>query len=258
MARDEWQVCSGAPGGLNLTMDIARTHTSPGTAARLFRRTVPVVAASLLAIGLVLLLSGFSQVPAGTARSDIPTSENRVDVWQELVEGVVRRAVAVALEGFLVARLFHIEEDAGPQNPVDAIHLRAVGIVGRFALGVVLAVNGRPFLGHLTGGHPQPETEKVCRDRVQVQCTVCRMAVQVNRDTGDRDVGQAQGDQQNLPPGQVEQAMAHPVNQGVKRRRIVQKHAWVSRDAPVSGKPGILGFRAEKRQDFPFSERLMN
>ena len=92
MARDEWQVCSGAPGGLNLTMDIARTHTSPGTAARLFRRTVPVVAASLLAIGLVLLLSGFSQVPAGTARSDIPTSENRIDVWQELVEGVVRRA----------------------------------------------------------------------------------------------------------------------------------------------------------------------
>ena len=155
MARDEWQVCSGAPGGLNLTMDIARTHTSPGTAARLFRRTVPVVAASLLAIGLVLLLSGFSQVPAGTARSDIPTSENRVDVWQELVEGVVRRANEFQVQAELgdgeSSAKIAIETPLAFENNKDRLKPDYAG----FLLGIAAVVLEMPLhvaLTHQFGG----------------------------------------------------------------------------------------------------------
>src|SRR5437868_12062454 len=63
------------------------------------------------------------------------------------LDPVVRRAVAVALERFLVERLRDVEEHAGPEHAVDAVDLRAVRILDRLALGVVLAMDRRPFLG---------------------------------------------------------------------------------------------------------------
>ena len=47
-----------------------------------------------------------------------------------------------------------------------------MGIAFLFALGVVLAVNGNPFLGDHAGGHPEPETEEVHDGRMEIQAAV--------------------------------------------------------------------------------------
>ncbi len=77
------------------------------------------------------------------------------------LEPVVGRAVAVALDRLAVVRFLDVEEHAGPEHPVDAQDLRAVRVVGGFALGVVLAVDRCPLLGDHAGGQPQPEAEEM-------------------------------------------------------------------------------------------------
>jgi hypothetical protein len=62
---------------------------------------------------------------------------------------------------------------------------------------------------------------------VQVQSTVRLVTVQKNGHAGDGDVGQAQGDQQHLPPREVKQAMAHPLNHGIQKGPIRQQHEFV-------------------------------
>jgi hypothetical protein len=72
-----------------------------------------------------------------------------------------------------------------------------------FALGVVFAVNGGPLFGDLASGHPQPETEKVRHDGVQIQSSVRLMAVQKDGDAGNGDVREAQDDKEHLPSRKV-------------------------------------------------------
>ena len=86
--------------------------------------------------------------------------------------------------------------------------LRAVRIFFGLALGVVLAVDRGPLLGHLAGGQPQPETEEVARDGMQLQRAVRLVAVQVDGDAGDRDVRDDQRVRARAPPGEVEQPLA--------------------------------------------------
>ena len=82
-----------------------------------------------------------------------------------------------------------------------------MGIINRFAFGVVLTVNGSPFFGHHTGGKPQPKTEEVGGNWVEIKCTVRLAAVQENSNACDRNVGYRQGKQHNLPPSPIEVAM---------------------------------------------------
>ncbi|MCY1165502.1 hypothetical protein D9M73_54110 [compost metagenome] len=117
---------------------------------------------------------------------------------------VVRRAMAVLGHGFLVLAFGAIQLGTFPEHLLDAVGLRAVRVFSGLALGVVLAVNGYPFLGDLAGTQPQPETEEVRRDGVQIHCTVRLMAVQVDRHAGDRDVCRHQRVQHNLPPAGIE------------------------------------------------------
>ncbi|MDY0034477.1 MAG: hypothetical protein RBS05_01055 [Zoogloea oleivorans] len=56
--------------------------------AQLMRRSVPLMAAGLFALGLVLLLSGFSSVPP----TDAAKSATGAGAWQELAEDLVKRA----------------------------------------------------------------------------------------------------------------------------------------------------------------------
>jgi hypothetical protein len=56
-----------------------------------------------------------------------------------------------------------------------------VRVVDGFALGVVLAVDGHPFLGDHAGRQPQPEAEEVRGNRVQVQRAVRLGSVQEDR-----------------------------------------------------------------------------
>ncbi len=87
----------------------------------------------------------------------------------------------------------------------------------RFTFGVVLTVDGHPFLGDLAGTQPEPETEKMRGDGVQVHCTVRLVAVQINRHAGDGDVSRHQCVQHNLPPAGGEQTIGQPVKGGIKQ-----------------------------------------
>ena len=106
------------------------------------------------------------------------------------LDPVVRRAVAELGDRLLVLRLGAVHLGAGQQHGLDAAGDRAVRVVDRLALGVVLAVDGGPFLGDHARGQPQPEAEEVRRDRAQVQRAVRLAAVQEDRDGRDRDVRQ--------------------------------------------------------------------
>ena len=80
---------------------------------------------------------------------------------------------------------------------------------------------------------------------MQVQRAVRLVTVQVNGHAGDRDMGEAQGDQQQLPPAQVPKAMGQPVHQGIQKGPIRQKHASNFLQAPGCG----------QSRDFKFFER---
>jgi hypothetical protein len=43
-----------------------------------------------------------------------------------------------------------------------------MGILSLLALCMVFAMDSRPFFGHLTRGEPQPQTEKMRWERMQV------------------------------------------------------------------------------------------
>jgi hypothetical protein len=80
---------------------------------------------------------------------------------------------------------------------------------------VVLAVDGGPFLGDHAGRHPQPEAEEMRGNRMQVQRAMGRVAVQVDGDAGDGDVGHHQGGDDGLPPSGLRKAMGQKLNQPV-------------------------------------------
>jgi hypothetical protein len=71
----------------------------------------------------------------------------------------------------------------------------------------MLAVDAGPLLGDDGGGQPQPETEKVAGDGMQVEGAMGLGAVQEDGDAGDGDMGQGQGDEHVTPPGKLDQAI---------------------------------------------------
>ena len=82
-------------------------------------------------------------------------------------------------------------------------------IVRRFAARVVLAVYRSPFLGRHAGGQPQPETEEMTHQRMQVERAVRRVPVQIDRDGCDGNVGHRQRGGHIAPPWEIEQALMH-------------------------------------------------
>ncbi len=136
--------------------------------------------------------------------------------------------MAIAGHGVGVLGLGAVELGAFPEHLLDAEDVRAVRVAFLLALGVVLAVDGRPLLGDHAGGHPEPETEEVRCDRVQIEGAVRGMAVQVDRHTGDGDVREHQRDQHDLPPARtghaVDQEVHHAVEQRGKGTRVGSGH----------------------------------
>ncbi len=61
----------------------------------------------------------------------------------------------------------------------------------RLAAGVVLAVNRHPLAGDHAGREPEPEAEEVADRGMHRQRTMRLVAVQENRDAGDRRGRQA-------------------------------------------------------------------
>ncbi len=136
-----------------------------------------------------------------------PDAFPRVAGVEVALDPVVRRALAVLGQRFLVLGLGAIELRALPEDGLDAARLRAVRVVGRLDLGVVLAVDRDPLLGHHAGREPQPEAEEVADGRGEVERTVRLGAVQEDRDAGDGDVRQRQRDDDVAPPGQRHQSV---------------------------------------------------
>jgi len=132
-----------------------------------------------------------------------------------LFQPVVGGVVAVAFQGFFVLGLGTVQLRPFQQDFLDTKQHGTVGIALVFALGVVLAVNGGPLLGDHARGHPQPETEKMRGNGVQVQRAVGLVAVQKDGDAGNRDVGEHQRHDQHLPPGGTGQAVDQKVDQAV-------------------------------------------
>ena len=137
------------------------------------------------------------------------------------LDPVVGRVVAVLLQRLGHLGLGAIELAAAQQHRLQAMRDRAVRVIDRLALGVVLAMDRDPFLRHHAGGHPQPETEEMRGDRPEVQRAMRLAAVQEDGDRDDRDVGHHEREQQHLPPGGVQQAMSQPVQQDCPDRREV-------------------------------------
>ena len=119
---------------------------------------------------------------------------------QIALKPVVRRAVAKLDHGLLVLAFSAVQLGALPEHGFDAIGLRAMGVFRSLTLGVVFAVNRHPLFSHLTGTKPQPESEKMRWNRVQIHGSVGLVAMQVNGHAGDGDVSRHQRIQHDLPP----------------------------------------------------------
>ena len=94
------------------------------------------------------------------------------------------------------------------------------------AASVVLAVDGDPFLGPHAGGQPQPESEEMADQRVQIDGAVSLAAVQVQGDGGDRDLGQDERDEEVAPPGQRQDSeipFGHEITRAKDRPKQVGK-----------------------------------
>ena len=80
----------------------------------------------------------------------------------------------------------------------------------------MLAMDRCPFLGDLAGRDPQPEAEKVTRDRMQVERAMRLAAMQKNRHAGNRDMGDDKGEDEDLPRACSGQAVRQEVDCRVK------------------------------------------
>ena len=128
------------------------------------------------------------------------------------LEPVIRRTVAVFLDGLAVLRFGAVQFGAFEHHFLDAARDRAVRVFDGLALGVVLAVDRGPFLRDHAGRHPQPEAEEVAGDRMQVQRAMRLAAMQEDGNGRNRDVGDSEGEQQDFPAAR----MGHAVQQEIK------------------------------------------
>jgi hypothetical protein len=81
---------------------------------------------------------------------------------------------------------------------------------------MVFAVNGGPLFGDLAGGQPEPEAEKMRRNRMQIQGAMRLMSVQEHGHADHGDVGHCQREQHDLPPSQIQKPIRQPVKHCVQ------------------------------------------
>ena len=127
------------------------------------------------------------------------------------LDPVVRTTVAKFFDRFTVEDFCAIQLSTAEQYGAQAACLRTVRVFRSLTARMVFAMNGRPFAGDHSGGHPKPESEEMADDGMQVQGPVGLTAMQIDRHRRNRDLGQNQCDHTKLPPGQIKKATIDPV-----------------------------------------------
>jgi hypothetical protein len=129
--------------------------------------------------------------------SDAEYRMRRVDI---AFDPVVRCAITKPLTGFIASCLGRVKIGALPNDFGDAEDLRAVRIIRRLTSSVVFAVNGGPLLCLHTRCQPEPKSEEMACDRMQVECARCAgVPMQVNGHCRNGDMGESQRDQERSP-----------------------------------------------------------
>src|SRR5262249_23915675 len=103
--------------------------------------------------------------------------EHMVVAVNMALEPIVRRAAAVDVERFGVGRAGSIQPYAAEQHAPNAPNLHAVRVGFGLALRVMLAMHGDPLAGDHARREPEPEAEKMARDRMQIERAVRLMAM---------------------------------------------------------------------------------
>ena len=116
------------------------------------------------------------------------------------LQPVVRSAVTVLVYRLGVACFRFVKRGSIPQDFLDAPLLRAMRVIRGFDLGVMLSVYRRPFLGDHASSEPQPESEEMTDDGMEIERPVGLLTMEKDRDAGDSDVGQDQRDEYVTPP----------------------------------------------------------
>src|SRR6185369_7960604 len=135
-----------------------------------------------------------------------PQADQRMPAIKIPLEPIIRRAAAVDVERVRIGRGGAIEPDAAEQHAPDAPDLRAVRISIGLALRVMLTMHGDPLARDHARRDPEPEAEEMARDRMQIERPMSLMAMQEDRDAGDRHVREQQRDAKVAPGRKMENA----------------------------------------------------
>src|SRR5260221_13968881 len=122
------------------------------------------------------------------------------------LDPVIRVSAAIAIHRFRLRRFLDVKHHAQPEHAMDTVNLRAVRILRRPALGMVLAMHRNPFLGQHARGEPQPEPQEMTHRRMQLERVMSLAAMQVERDADDGDVRERERGYYVAPPGKIDQA----------------------------------------------------
>ena len=124
---------------------------------------------------------------AGSASSRTPDSACGVYTLRSSQSS--RRAVSVALQRLAVVRLLDIEKDAAPENPVDAVDLRAMRIVRVSTFAWCLRWMAAHSLVTMPVVSQSQKRKKCAHDGMQVQRAMRLAAVEIDGDRRDCHVG---------------------------------------------------------------------
>ena len=136
---------------------------------------------------------------------------------------VVGRAMAVFGDGFLVPRFGAVQLGTAAQHRLDAARDRRMRIIDGLAFGVMLAVDGDPFLGDHAGGQPQPEPEEMRDHRMQIERTVRLRTVQKDGDRRDGDMRRDERVGEHFAPRGTGQAVAEKSKDGINQDNTLQR-----------------------------------
>jgi hypothetical protein len=141
--------------------------------------------------------------------------------------------MAIFFHGFHVFAFCTVQLGAFEQDFFDTACHRAMRIFFSFTFSMVFAMYRRPFLSHLACRQPQPETEKMTGDCMQLQGAMCLTAMQEDGHTGNRDMCHDHSEDEDLPASGAGQAIGQKINYGIDKSAQNDMYSIVIDDISV-------------------------